>query len=65
MSDQTAINLVRLAVKVRAAQRRYFRERTKEALAESKALEARFDREAAALLATIDPPQPGDQGAMF
>lgn len=65
MSDQTAINLVRLAVEVRAAQRRYFRERTKEALVESKALEARFDREAAALLATIDPPQPGDQGAML
>lgn len=65
MNDQTAINIIRLAVEVRSAQRRYFRERTKEALAESKALEAKFDREAAAMLATIDPPKPGDQGAMF
>lgn len=65
MNDQKAINIIRLAVEVRSAQRRYFRERTKEALAESKALEAKFDREAAAMLATIDPPKPGDQGAMF
>lgn len=65
MIERKAIDLVRLAVEVREAQRRYFRTRTKEDLAASKALEASLDREAQTFLAIIDPPKPGAQGSIF
>lgn len=52
----TVVELARLALETREAQRRYFRERTPEALERSKALEKRLD---AAVKEILDPPPPG------
>jgi hypothetical protein len=52
----TAVELVELAVKMRAAQRDYFKTPSKEALVASKQLERRFDEAAADFFAKEDKP---------
>ena len=42
----TPMEIIRLGIEMRAAQKAYFRDRTQAALLRSKELERRFDREA-------------------
>lgn len=50
MKTQDLLDLIALGVKMRSAQKRYFKTRDRDALTESKALEKEFDAKAAQIM---------------